>query len=203
MGWSCGELFTYSSDYWNDPNVIACRSSEARAVCSQLFQIADNPEDQLNIDQENTGLNFFTLNAFGQEHEVSHVGFFFFVLLLAVACLIVWALRKRMRDMKKVLRGSGLQSPTRRTAMTPTWSRTTHPWSDQAHVVRFDPGQLSQIQTLLGPAIRDREFQEVGRGGVSRPVGRRPEEEEEQTQTQADTNVQRVRSTPISQIGGV
>ena len=203
MGWSCGQFWSYASDYWHDSGVAQCRRSEARAVCHELFGIGEGALGQKqNIRQDNTGVNLFTLNAFGQEHEVSHLGFFISLLVITLVCVAAYVTRKRFRRMAKALREAGLRLPRR---ISP-WQRAAEEYTpntdnfrdNRSHVVRFDPNQLTQIRGMLAP-IRDREFYEVRQGlGVSRASARRPGEEE--PEAEVSTEVLRPRSTPINRV---
>ena len=202
-GWQCGQFWSYAADYWYDTGVAQCRRKEATAVCLELFSIgADYKAQQQNVHQENSGVNLFTLNAFGQEHEVSHLGFFLGLIIIILVIVAAYFLRKRFREMAKALK-----EPWR----TSAFARRFTPWARHAdqyapardphdestsHVVRFDPGQLHQIQGLLAP-IRNREFQEVRPElGVSRASARLPREE---SQVLAQDEL-RTRSTTINQI---
>ena len=199
MGWHCGQLFEYSSWYWHDEGVAECRLEESRRVCAELFGIsAETNVDSHDMSQKNSGLNLFTINAFGQEHTVSHVGFTSFLIILGIVAVLAIFVFRKFQAIKTVRR-------------PPQWHRPGQVIiHDPARDITYalDPSQLAALQRGQTEAIRDRHFEEVDqrewgcslpwrtrRSRTSRSAPRGEEEDE-------DTLTQQVRSHPISQLGG-
>lgn len=200
MGWSCGQLWQYAADYWEDGNVAQCRKSEARSVCKELFDLScDNADNFQHIEQDSTGVNLLTFNAFGEEHGVSHSGFFFTVIVMIVAVLLVWLIYRQLKkwSVRHFTRPTGAvpASPVAHGAPGPFVGNVGLN-RDTDFVVHLNARDL---RAMFRPATYGREFREVPdestQGtGVARS---RPGED---TQEAVEGHVNRVRTTPINQI---
>ena len=201
MGWRCGQLFEYGQWYWSDTNVASCRVEEARRVCKEIFHIDSSDNiDSHDIAQTNSGLNLFTINAFGQAHSVSHMGFLVTILIILAIVLSIWLVRKHFHSIKDAVRGP----KTRRTRPGQV-VMLDHP-AEQTNIT-LSAAQLRQLAEALSPAIRDRHFEEVHERemGCSRPMrASRPTATRLTPREDRDKEpIVGIHSQPISQLGGL
>ena len=144
MGWSCGELFEYSNWYWTDSNVESCRRQEAELVCSSVFGISKSGSDDhhMEVDQDNTGVNLFEINMFGESHGISHGRFIIVVVIISVLSILAFV---GMRRLRRWARGVGAP-PHQADPRTVAVPRASVPeeWAGRAQpcVIQLDPRLL-------------------------------------------------------------
>ena len=168
MGWKCGQLFEYGQWYWTDTNVASCRVEEATRVCSEIFRVTGTTKytDSHDIAQSNSGLNLFTVNAFGQSHSISHVGFTMGIIIVVAALILCCVIQKYFKNIKDAVRGPKLR-PQQHGPIAAM--NTSAPLQG---VIALHPAQLRQLAEALSPVVSNRRFEEITEreAGYSRPV---------------------------------
>ena len=211
----CGQLWTRAAYWWNDPAVAKCRRAEAQSVCRDLFGLrADGVSniDSHNIEEHMSGVSLFTLNAFGQEHKVTHIGFVAIIVVFLLLALVGWYARKRFKDLKRFLKGSPPAMRQQAEAIS-NWHPSWSPWRWSAQpaitdasrdpMIRLDPTQLHQLREMVAPAVRDRPFEEIRDshfGTTSRPSAS-PGEDNPDTHRRAAPRASVAPGAVIDQIG--